>query len=70
MIQRSFDACAITATNPGLVHSDDFLKRIMANVEMVSDWTDDDNIFYLKSKIKHFLSSFCISYLLVFVLFY
>ena len=37
MIQRSFEACAITATNPGLVHSDDFLKRIMANVEMVSD---------------------------------
>ena len=39
MIQISFDT---TATNPGLVHNGDVLKRIMANVEVDSDQTDDD----------------------------
>ena len=37
MIQISFDT-----TNPGLVHNGDVLKRIMANVEVDSDQTDDD----------------------------
>ena len=31
-------------TNPGLVHNDDFLERI-ANVEVDSDRTDDNNMF-------------------------
>ena len=31
-----------TATNPGLVHNGDVLKRIMANVEVDSGQTDDD----------------------------
>ena len=43
IIQRSFEACDIPTTNPGLVHNDDFLKRIIANVEVESNRTDDDD---------------------------
>ena len=43
IIQRSFEVRGITTTNPWLVCNDDFLKRIMANVEVNSDWSDDDD---------------------------
>ena len=45
MIQRSFKVCGITTRNSGLICNDDFLKRIMANVEVDSDQTDDDEMF-------------------------
>ena len=41
MIQRSFELCGITATNPGLVRNVFFFFLIMANVQLGSDWTDD-----------------------------
>ena len=41
MIQRSFQACGITTITPGLVHNDDFFKKIMAIVEEGSDQTAD-----------------------------
>ena len=42
MIQRSFEVCDITTTNPKLFWNDYFFKRTMANVVVDSDWTDDD----------------------------
>ena len=45
MIQRSFDVCCITTTNPGQLCNDDFLKRIVVNAEVDSDLTDDYNMF-------------------------
>ena len=42
MIQSFFEACGIITTNLGLVRNNNFLKRIMTNVEVDSDWTDDD----------------------------
>ena len=45
MIQRSFEVCGITTTKPGLICKDDFLKRIMANVEVTIDQADDDDMF-------------------------
>ena len=45
MIQRSFEVCDITTTNPGLVSHDDFLKRILANTEVDSVRTDDYDMF-------------------------
>ena len=45
MVQRSFEVCGITTTNPGLVYNYDFLKRIMTNDEVNSDQTDDDDMF-------------------------
>ena len=41
MFQRSFQACGITTITPGLVHNDDFFKKIMAIVEEGSDQTAD-----------------------------
>ena len=38
MTEFSFEVWCITTTN------DDFLKRIMANAEVNSDWTDDDHM--------------------------
>ena len=37
MIQSFFEACGIITTNPGLVRNNNFLKRIMTNVEVDSD---------------------------------
>ena len=45
MIQRSFEVCGITTTNQGLISKDNFLKRIMANVEVTIDQADDDDMF-------------------------
>ena len=45
MIQPSFEVCGITTTNPGLVSHDDFLKRILANIEVDSVRTDDYDMF-------------------------
>ena len=42
MIQRSSEVCDITTINPKLFWNDYFLKRIMANVVVDSDRTDDD----------------------------
>ena len=68
MIQRSFEVCGITTTNPRLVDNDDFLKRIMAGIEVDCDQTDDDDMFKdLLEKAKRFLFIFCIQYLFVFV---
>ena len=44
-IQRSFELCGITIANSWLVPHDDFLKRVMANTEMDSNQTDDDDAF-------------------------
>ena len=41
MIQLSFEECGKTKTNSRLVSSDDFLERIMANVEVNSGRHDD-----------------------------
>ena len=41
MIQLSFEECGKTTTNSRLVSSDDFLERIMANVEVNSGRHDD-----------------------------
>ena len=45
MIQRSFEVGSITTTNLGLVHYDDFSIRIMANIEVDSDRSYDDDMF-------------------------
>ena len=45
MIQRSFEECGITTTNPGSARHDDFLRRILANMEVDSVRTDDDDMF-------------------------
>ena len=45
MIQRSFEVCGIIRKNQGLLRHDDFLKRIMANVEVDSDQSDNDDMF-------------------------
>ena len=45
IVQCSFEESAITATNPGLVCNDHFLKRVMANVEIDSDRIDNDDMF-------------------------
>ena len=63
MTERSFEVCDITTTNPRLVSNDDFLKRIMANAEVDSDWTDDDDDDMLKGlfeKWKLRQSTFCL----------
>ena len=71
MIQRSFEVCGITTTNPELVRNDCFLKRIMTNAELGSDRTDNDDLkAYLKTKTKNFLFNFCIQCLLIFLPFY
>ena len=44
MIQLSFEECGKTTANSRLVSSDDFLERIMANVE-VDSGRDDDAMF-------------------------
>ena len=53
MIQLSFEECGKTTTNSSLVSSDDFLERIMANVE-VNSGRDDDAMFkdLIKTKDK------------------
>ena len=40
MIQRSFEVCCITTTNPGFVRNDDIFKRIMTSLEVHNDRTD------------------------------
>ena len=45
MIQRSFEVCGIIRKNQGLLRHDDFLKRIIANVEVDSDQSDNDDMF-------------------------
>ena len=62
MTERFFEVCDITTTNPGLVSNDDFLKRMMANAEVDSDWTNDDNDMLkgLFEKWKLRQSTFCL----------
>ena len=45
MIQRSFEVCSIIRKNQGLLRHDNFLKRIMANVEVDSNQSDNDGMF-------------------------
>ena len=45
MMQRSFKVCGKTTRNSGMIRNDDFLERIMANIEVDSDRTDDDEMF-------------------------
>ena len=45
MVQRFLKVCGITTTNSGLFGNDDFLKRIMATVEVDCDRTDHDDMF-------------------------
>ena len=42
MIQRFFEVCRKTLTNPGFVRNDDFSNRIMANIEVDGDYTDGE----------------------------
>ena len=45
MIHRSFEVCGITIINKGLLRNDDFLNRIMTNIEAENDLTDEDDTF-------------------------
>lgn len=54
-----------------MFHTDRFSKRVMTNVEMDSDGSDDNDMFKLndifETKTKHFLFNFCFQYLFVLV---
>ena len=62
MIQCSFEVYGITKTNPGLVCNDDFLKRIMANVEVDSDRTDDEDKLVNQYSIFVSICSFLLAF--------